>query len=105
LEQHSRTDDTPESRSILEGQLREQYGRVVYSHKTHEKCADILLDRQSRIWLWQIILAALTTAGFVGAAFGKGPAAALLGLVVSTVLLVLNSYVKEYNLGGCPVVC
>jgi hypothetical protein len=99
LEQHSRTDDTPESRSILEGQLREQYGRVVYSHKTHEKCADILLDRQNKIRLWQIILAALTTAGFVGAAFGKGPAAALLGLVVSTVLLVLNSYVKEYNLG------
>jgi hypothetical protein len=99
LEQHSRTDDTPQSRSILEGQLREQYGRVVYSHKTHEKCADILLGRQSTIRLWQIILAALTTAGFVGAAFGKGPVAALLGLVVSTVLLVLNSYVKEYNLG------
>jgi hypothetical protein len=37
--------------------------------------------------------------GFVGAAFGKGPVVALLGLVVSTVLLVLNSYVKEYNLG------
>jgi hypothetical protein len=99
LEPHSQTDDTPQSRSILEGQLREQYGRVVYSHKTHEKCADILLERQSRIRLWQIVLAALTTAGFVGAAFGKGPTAALLGLVVSTVLLVLNSYTKEYNLG------
>ena len=99
MEQHSRTEDTPQSRSIFEGQLREQYGRVVYSHKTHEKCADILLLRQSRIRLWQIILAALTTAGFVGAALGDGPTAALLGLVVSTVLLVLNSYVKEYDLG------
>jgi hypothetical protein len=58
-----------------------------------------MLDRQSNIRLWQIILAGLTTAGFVGAAFGKGPVAALLGLVVSTELLVLNSYVKEYNLG------
>lgn len=28
--------------NILEGQLRECYGRVVYTHKTHEKCADIL---------------------------------------------------------------
>jgi hypothetical protein len=99
LEQHSRTDDTPQSRSILEGQLREQYGRVVYSHKTHEKCADILLTRQSRIRFAQIVLSALTTAGFIGAALGKGPEAALLGLIVSTVLLVLNSYVKEYNLG------
>lgn len=99
MEQHSRPDDTPQSRSILEGQLREQYGRVVYSHKTHEKCADILLERQANIRLWQIILAALTTAGFIGAAFGKGPLAAFLGLIVSTLLLVLNSYVKEYNLG------
>jgi len=99
LEQHSRTEDTPQSRGILEGQLREQYGRVVYSHKTHEKCADILLTRQSRIRLLQIILSALTTAGFVGAAFGEGPTAAILGLIVSTALLVLNSYTKEYDLG------
>ena len=38
---------TPEL-SILEGQLRECYGRTVYSHKTHEKCADILLARLAR---------------------------------------------------------
>lgn len=99
MEPHSQTDDTPQSRSILEGQLREQYGRVVYSHKTHEKCADILLGRQSTIRLWQIVLSALTTAGFVGAAFGDGPTAAILGLIVSTLLLVVNSYTKEYNLG------
>ena len=49
MEQHSQTDDTPQSRATLEGQLREQYGRVVYSHKTHEKCADILLKRHDRI--------------------------------------------------------
>ena len=48
LEPHSQTDDTPQSRNILEGQLREAYGRVVYSHKTHQKCADILLSNLSR---------------------------------------------------------
>lgn len=51
LEQHSQTDDTPQSRSILEGQLREQYGRVVYSHKTYEKGADILILRHDCIRL------------------------------------------------------
>ena len=40
LEPHSRTDDSPNARAVLEGQLRECFGRVVYSHKTHEKCAD-----------------------------------------------------------------
>jgi hypothetical protein len=100
LEQHSRTDDTPQSRAILEGQLREAYGRVVYSHKTHEKCADILLVQQSRIKLTQIILSTLTTAGFVGAAFGKNEISAIAGLIISTLLLGLNAYTKDNDLGG-----
>ncbi len=89
----------PQSRSILEGQLRECYGRVVYSHKTHEKCADILLSRLSRIKILQIVLSAITTAGFIGAVFGAGEIGAVLGLIVSTVLLALNSYTKNYDLG------
>ena len=99
MEQHSQTDDTPQSRRILDGQLRECYGRVVYSHKTHEKCADILIRRQGRIRLWQIILSAITTAGFVAAVFGAGKIGAVVGLTVSTVLLALNSYTKNYDLG------
>lgn len=99
MAQHSQTDDTPQSRNILEGQLREAYGRVVYSHKTHEKCADILLTSLSRIRVMQIVLSAITTAGFIGAVFGAGKIGAVLGLIVSTVLLALNSYTKNYDLG------
>jgi len=99
LEPHSRTDDTPESRRILEGQLRECYGRVVYSHKTHEKCADMLLSRWSNIKIAQIGLSAISTAGFIGVALGVGVAGALLGTIVSTALLALNSYTKNYDLG------
>lgn len=99
MEQHSQTDDTPQSRSILEGQLRECYGRVVYSHKTHEKCADILLSQLARIKLTQIILSAITTAGFIGTLFGAGTITAALGISVSTLLLVLNAYTKNYDLG------
>ncbi len=99
MEQHSQTDDTTESRRILEGQLRECYGRVVYSHKTHEKCADILLSRMSTIKLWQIILSATTTGGFIAAIFGAGEIGAAVGIVVSTILLALNAYTKNYDLG------
>src|SRR5271157_3412716 len=81
-----------DARDMLEAQLRECFGRVVYSHKTHEKCADILLSRQSRIKLAQIGLSAITTAGFVGAMFGSGQVAAILGMLVSTGLLALNAY-------------
>jgi hypothetical protein len=83
----------------LEGQLRECYGRVVYSHKTHEKCSDLLLERQANIKIAQIGLSALTTAGFIGTVFGAGNGAAVLGGVVSTVLLALNAYTKDYDLG------
>ena len=99
LGQHSHTDDTLDSRAILEGQLRECFGRVVYSHKTHEKCADILLARLSQVKLWQIILSALTTGGFIAAVFGAGKIGALVGVIVSTVLLALNAYTKNYDLG------
>lgn len=99
MEPHSKTDDTPDSRAILEGQLRECFGRVVYTHKTHEKAADILLTRLSRIKLWQIILSALTTGGFIATIFGAGNAGAIIGVIVSTALLVLNAYTKDYDLG------
>jgi hypothetical protein len=99
LEPHSKTDDTPDSRAILEGQLRESYGRVVYTHKTHEKAADILLARLSQIKIWQIILSALATGGFIATIFGAGKVGAIIGVVVSTTLLVLNAYTKDYDLG------
>lgn len=99
MEPHSQTNNTPDSWAILEGQLRECFGRVVYSHKTHEKCADILLSRLSQIKLWQIILSAVTTGGFIAAVFGTGQVGAVLGIVVSTALLVLNAYTKNYDLG------
>jgi len=71
----------------------------VYSHKTHEKCADILLTRLSRIKLSQIILSALSTGGFIAAIFGAGNVGAFVGILVSTALLVLNAYTKDYDLG------
>ena len=85
---------------ILEGQLRECYGRVVYSHKTHEKCADILLDNLKLIKRWQIILSAVASTGFIGTMLGSGNIGAIAGLVVSTALLVLNAYTKDYNQGS-----
>lgn len=99
MEQHSQIKDTYETRQLLEGQLRECYGRVVYSHKTHEKCSDILLTRLSTIKLWQIILSALTTGGFISTFLGAGEVGAGIGVVISTMLLTLNAYTKNYDLG------
>lgn len=99
MEPHSYPNHPEDPRAILEGQLRECFGRVVYSHKTHEKCADILLSRLSQIKLWQIVLSAVTTGGFIAAVLGVGKIGALVGVLVSTALLVLNAYTKNYDLG------
>lgn len=86
--------------AILEGQLRECYGRVVYTHKTHEKCADLLLERQKQIKLGQIILSALVTGGILASLSVHWKiVATVASAVLSTGLLVLNSYTKDYDLG------
>lgn len=85
---------------VLEGQLRECFGRVVYTHKTHEKQADILLCWLSVIKWTQIALSAATTTGFVVTLVGDGRGAAVIGAVTSTVLLALNAYAKSHDLGG-----
>lgn len=88
-----------DTRILIEGQLRECYGRVVYSHKTHEKCADILLMRLSRIKLWQIILSAVTTGGLIAVVLGTGQLGAIVSILTSTALFGLNTYTKDYDLG------
>lgn len=86
--------------NVLEEQLRECFGRVAWSHKTHEKCSDILNTRLNRIKLWQIILSAITTTGIVAAVFGEYKELGILSAVLSFGLTVLNTYVKQYDLGG-----
>ena len=99
MEPHSQVNDSLESKQVLEGQLRECFGRVVYSHKTHEKCSDILVKRLSRIKFWQIILSAIVTSSFLLRIFDLADAGFILGAIVSAVLLGLTLYIKDYNLG------
>jgi hypothetical protein len=94
--------DTQESIRPLEDQIRECFGRVVYSHKAHEKTADIYVRRLARIKLGQIGLAAVTTGGLILVLFGSpenSNAAAVMSALLSTILLVLNSYNKDVDLG------
>lgn len=88
-----------DAKAILEGQLRESYGRVVYSHKTHEKCAVILLKRLSIIKWVQIWLAVISTGSFVLSIFKLGDIGTAIGVIASTLLLGINTYTKDYDLG------
>ena len=90
---------TSDKVNVLEGQLRECYGRIVYSHKTHEKCADILLERHGKIKLAQIIISAIVTCGIISTLFDEGKICAIISALLSLFLLILNAYTKNYDLG------
>jgi hypothetical protein len=83
----------------LEAQIRECFGRVVYSHKTHEKCADIYHRRFSRIKFWQIVLSAITTGGLITILVNDTLIGKIVATLCSTGLLALNSYAKQLDLG------
>ncbi|MFA5229441.1 MAG: SLATT domain-containing protein [Candidatus Paceibacterota bacterium] len=85
--------------NILESQVRECFGRVVWTHKTQEKCADIVWKRHMRIKITQIILSALTTTGILVAVFGDKHWIGICSAILSALLFGLNTYTKDYDLG------
>ncbi|MBX9779267.1 MAG: SLATT domain-containing protein [Chitinophagaceae bacterium] len=87
-----------EQTKLLESQIREIYGRVVYTHKTHEKCADVLKERSDYLKFAEIFLSAATTTSILVVVFGDGKAFQFLGALFSTILLGLTLYSKDFNL-------
>jgi hypothetical protein len=98
MEQNSHADKT-EQYDILESQIRECFGRVVYSHKTQEKCADIILSLHKRLKLSLIIISAVVTTSLLIKLFGDQEWALMVGVILSTILFGLNTYMKDYDLG------
>lgn len=82
----------------LYAQIRECYGKVAYTHKTHEKCADLLETKSHRIKITQIVLSTITTGGFLFSIFGDNQVVSIFGIIASSVLLFLTLYYKDFNL-------
>lgn len=92
--------ETNSNTTAIEAQIRECYARSVWTTKTHEKCADILNCRLNRIKFWQIIISAAITTGILISVFGKCPIIGVLSALLSFLLTIINSYLKQYDLGG-----
>jgi hypothetical protein len=56
---------------IIEAQAREIFGRVAWSHKTQEKCADIFNNKNNFYKICQIALSAITSTGIFVTVFGE----------------------------------
>jgi len=85
--------------NILEAQLRECFGRVVWTHKAHEKSADILIAKSNIIKNVQIILSALTATGIFVTIGGSCKEVEIITAIISTALLALNTFIKGKDLG------
>jgi hypothetical protein len=88
-----------QAKNVLEAQLRELYGRTVWTHKTQEKCADILRARNHNMKIFQIILSALTTTGILITVFGENRVIGIVSAILSAILFTLNAYFQKYDLG------
>lgn len=84
----------------LEDQIRECYGRVVYTHKTHERMADRCADTLRVYKLSQIVLSALTTAGAVGVMVRDETWIEIATAVVSFATLFVAAYLKDVDPGA-----
>ena len=84
----------------LEDQIRECFGRVVYTHKTHERMADRCADTLGVYKLSQIVLSALTTAGAVGVVVRDETWIEVATAVVSFATLFVAAYLKDVDPGA-----
>lgn len=82
----------------LETQIREAYGRVLYTMTAHEKQAKRLRTIDNFIKIIQIILSALTTGSFLTSVLYNEQLASIIGAILSFLLLVFNLYTKNFTL-------
>lgn len=87
-------------RNQLKTQIREAYGRETYTYTTHLKYMSILAERQKHVKTAQIIISALSSGGIISTIFYNQLALKLISAVISTLLLGINLYFKNFDLSN-----
>ena len=82
----------------LESQIREAYGKLVYTLTCHNKIVHRLMSKNNTIKVWQIVLSALTTGSFLVIISSYEVIASIVGAIISISLLILNAYTKNFDL-------
>jgi hypothetical protein len=88
------------STNILEDQIRECFGRVVYTHKAHEKMADNCSETLRFYKVGQIGISAVTASGAVSAVFYDQFWIKVATAILSIATLWISGYMKGFDPGG-----
>lgn len=79
-------------------QVREAYGRLLYSYTCYIKMAENIKQRQNCLLLWQIILSAITTGGLLAAVIVNKEWVTIVSCLMSTISTGITLYLRNYNL-------
>lgn len=89
-------------RGNIKKQIREEYGKLVYTYTCHNKDARIINKRTKILKFVKLALSGLSTAGFVGMIFSNVKIVSILGVIISTALFVITSILNEENM-ACSI--
>lgn len=82
----------------LESQIREAFGKVVYTETCHNKIINRLNKKKDRIKISQIVFSAITSTGIVSSLFCDEYFINIVSAISSLILLIINLYYKNFNL-------
>lgn len=85
-------------RQDLKAQIKDAYGKVVYTYTTHLKQIEKLRRKNMQIKYLQIALSAISTGGFLASVITSEIVLTWIGGSMSTALLAVNLYYKEFDL-------
>lgn len=84
---------------ILESQIRECFGRLVWTHTTHQKCIDLLGKKESSIKKWKIALNAISTTGLITYIISNQSWMPVISALLTAIALALEIYSLSYDMG------
>lgn len=82
----------------LRSQIKDAYGRVLYTYTAHHKFASRLIKQKNAIKVTQIALTAISTVGFFATIITNQVLLSWLGGIAAALSLGLNLYTKDFNL-------
>lgn len=83
---------------ILEDQIRECYGRLVWTYTTHQKCVDILEKRSKRIKISKIALNSISATGLISYIITNQVWLPIITIIFTTLALFLDIYTLSYDM-------
>lgn len=83
---------------ILEDQIRECYGRLVWTYTTHQKCIDILEKKSKKIKITKIALNSISATGLISYIITSQAWLPIITIILTTLALFLDIYTLSYDI-------